>query len=327
MHPSSDFLSAPSLDHEGWRDLVRTICGWYSPNDIGLETFYGKVRARNICGFVAVDLSCNALRVERTLRDVRLDNMEHYYIIFQTAGQSTVVQNDQTMDLQVGDVALIDAARPVTYFSRHRDGHWLSLQLPRRSLVAHLGLEPRCGFCRRDGTIGTRLLGQLVVNEDAEAMSAQASGYLHLAFYDLLGSLFAPASAVGSLHADKLFMRICHIIRNRYLDPDIGPNEVAAEAGISLRYLQKLFTHRGTTCSLFIQSLRLEQAARLAHRRTTLKTTQPLSEIAYVCGFSDYTHFARAFRRRFGHSPGATGVMTAGIPGSSGSSGTDRGRR
>ena len=31
----------------------------------------------------------------------------------------------------------------------------------------------------------------------------------------------------------------------------------------------------------------------------------PISEIAYVCGFRDYTHFARKFRQRFGYSPGA----------------------
>jgi len=34
-------------------------------------------------------------------------------------------------------------------------------------------------------------------------------------------------------------------------------------------------------------------------------TGQPLSEIAYACGFRDYAHFARRFRKRFGHSPGA----------------------
>ena len=36
-----------------------------------------------------------------------------------------------------------------------------------------------------------------------------------------------------------------------------------------------------------------------------LGTGQPLSEIAYACGFRDYTHFARKFRRQFGHAPGA----------------------
>jgi AraC family transcriptional regulator, positive regulator of tynA and feaB len=47
-------------------------------------------------------------------------------------------------------------------------------------------------------------------------------------------------------------------------------------------------------------SLRLDHAARLLHRRASLETSQHLSEIAYACGFRDYTHFALRFRHRFG---------------------------
>jgi hypothetical protein len=57
-----------------------------------------------------------------------------------------------------------------------------------------------------------------------------------LVVYDLLGALFAPPAPLGSRHNDKLFMRACHIVKNRFADPDISPREVAAEAGISLRY-------------------------------------------------------------------------------------------
>ena len=72
-----------------------------------------------------------------------------------------------------------------------------------------------------------------------------------------------------------------------------------------MRYLQKLFTQHGSTCSEFIYSLRLEHAAHLLHRRAVLGTSQSLSEVAHTCGFSDYTHFARKFRHRFGLAPGA----------------------
>ena len=100
---------------------------------------------------------------------------------------------------------------------------------------------------------------------------------------------------------------------NGFADPDFGPREVAAVAGISLRYLQKLFTAHGSTCSELIYSLRLDHAARLLHRRASLGTSQPLSEIAYACGFRDYTHFARKFRQRFGYSPGAAARDTVAL--------------
>ena len=130
--------------------------------------------------------------------------------------------------------------------------------------------------------------------------------YMQMTVYDLLGALFGPSDPWPvSRHADKLFARIRGIINDGFADPDFGPCEVATEAGISLRYTQKLFTERNSTCSDFIYSVRLDHAARLLSRRASLGTSQPLSEIAYACGFSDYTHFARKFRRRFGHPPGA----------------------
>jgi AraC-like DNA-binding protein len=127
---------------------------------------------------------------------------------------------------------------------------------------------------------------------------------MQLAVYDLLGALFASSDRVSvSLHNEKLFSRVRNIIKERFSDPDFGPFEVALEAGISLRYLQKLFTQRNSTCNESIYSLRLDHAARLLHRRKLLRTGQPISEIAYASGFRDYTHFARRFRERFGRPP------------------------
>ena len=63
-----------------------------------------------------------------------------------------------------------------------------------------------------------------------------------------------PWQSSGSRHADKLFARVRVVIKEGFVDPDFGPAEVAAKTGISLRYLQKLFTGRGSTCSEFIYS-------------------------------------------------------------------------
>ncbi|WP_426440646.1 helix-turn-helix transcriptional regulator [Bradyrhizobium genosp. P] len=92
---------------------------------------------------------------------------------------------------------------------------------------------------------------------------------------------------------------------DRCADPDFGPAEVAAETGISLRYVQKLLTARGCTCSELVYSIRLDHAAQLLERRASLETGHHLTEIAYACGFRDYAHFARRFRNRFGHTPSA----------------------
>jgi AraC-like DNA-binding protein len=174
--------------------------------------------------------------------------------------------------------------------------------------VSHLGYEPQGGLYRRGRTSAGRLLFDLIRNTDEgeDSTASPADSYMQLAVYDLVGALFAPSDPwVGSRHSDTLFTRIRRIIKNGFADPNFGRNEVAAETGISLRYLQQLFTQRGSTCSDFIYALRLDHPARLVNRRASVGTNQPLSEVAYACGFRDYTHFARKFRHRFGHPPGA----------------------
>jgi AraC family transcriptional activator of tynA and feaB len=314
MDLSNDLSAGLALNFEEWKVTLRRLCGRYNPEGVELKAFTGSVRPAHICGFDAVDLSCNAYRVERTYRDIRLDGTDHYGAIFQFAGRSTLIQNDQVTQLAVGDVAFVDSTLPVTYISENRPSRWLGVNLPRQSLISHLGSEPEAGLCRSGDTLAARLLFRLVLEaaNECDLSLASAEPYMQLAIYDLLGALFsAPDLPSISPHSDKLFMRVCDNIKQRLADPDIGPCEVAAEMGISLRYLQKLFMVRGTTCSHFIHSLRLDHASRLIQRRASMKTRQPLSAIAYTCGFRDYNHFSRSFRRRFGHSPGTAGAQSA----------------
>jgi AraC family transcriptional regulator, positive regulator of tynA and feaB len=95
MDSIGDFLSTPSLDYEAWRDVVRSICGRYTPGTIEPMTFFGRARARNICGFRTVDLSVNAHSLERTHQDVRVDARDHYYALFQIIDRSGILQNDR----------------------------------------------------------------------------------------------------------------------------------------------------------------------------------------------------------------------------------------
>jgi len=308
-HLQSDNVpGAEKMDYEAWSALLRPLYGRHSLEGGELNTFSGWLRRLSVSGLTAVDICCNAHWFERTHRDVRLDNRDHYKAVFQVAGRSTIYQNDRCVQLAVGDVTLVDVARPVTCVSEDESVRRLSLDLPRRSLISHLGFEPQGGTCSRSGTPAGRLLYEVVLDalKGGGSPCPPVDSYMQLAVYDLLGSLFAPTDPPpSSRYANKVFTRIRGLIKDRFADPDFGPTEAAAEAGISLRYLQKLFTRCGSTCTEFIFSLRLNHAARLLERRKLLSIGEPISAIAYDCGFRDYTHFARKFRRRFGHSPGA----------------------
>ena len=310
--PQSDNVgTTPLLDFEAWRALLQSTCG----RDIEVtepNAFAGRMRPFSAYGLEATSLGIRWAadrgrsddRLERSYRDVRCDGADHYLMLFQVAGQTAITQIDQAPQLAVGDVALVDAARPMTYLSRFSSPQWLTLRLPRKWVRSRFGFEPQGGVARQ-GTRVSRLLFDLIRDADMETASSSADAYMQLAVYDLVGALFAPTDQRSPARgSDKLFERIRGAIKDGFSDPDFGPVEVAAEAGVSLRYVQKLLTERGTTCSEFIYSSRLDQAAHLLHRRALLRTGEPLSEIAYACGFRDYAHFARRFRKRFGYSPG-----------------------
>jgi AraC family transcriptional regulator, positive regulator of tynA and feaB len=315
------FRHAPALDVEAWHDTLRSSWGRYQPSASDPKVFVAKIHEQNLFGFAAMHLMPHASRVERTQRDARLDGMDHYYALFSIAGTVTVIQNDHAIELASGQALLVDAARPVTYLDgkdqrpgmsatsidRNNDRQCFVLQLPRQSLVSHLGFEPQYGPGVRWNTAAGRVLFTLVhdaVDDDAP-MSASTAGYMRLAIYDLIGAIFSPPGPAAFSHSDKLFERVCKIVIDHFGDANVSPDDVAAEAGISRRYLQKLFAMRNLTYTQFINSVRLEHAARLLQRRALLNTNQPISAIAYTSGFGDYANFARQFQKRFGHSPGA----------------------
>jgi AraC family transcriptional activator of tynA and feaB len=96
MLQSDGVQSAPMLDFEPWRALLRPNCGGEvkvtAPN-----AFAGWMRPLSVCGLAAAavkiqwspaagNLGCYAHRVERTHRDVRLNGADHYLIFMSSRG-------------------------------------------------------------------------------------------------------------------------------------------------------------------------------------------------------------------------------------------------
>jgi AraC family transcriptional activator of tynA and feaB len=112
MLQDGDFAAVPELGYEEWRAVVRSIAGRWNPEGIDPNAFAGRVQVRSLFGLGADLFDLTAHRVERTQRDVRLEDIEFYHAVFQVVGHSTVFQNDQAVTLDVGDVALLDSTRP-----------------------------------------------------------------------------------------------------------------------------------------------------------------------------------------------------------------------
>lgn len=93
-------------------------------------------------------------------------------------------------------------------------------------------------------------------------------------------------------------LKAIEIMRNSIENP-IACEDIAADVGVSLRHLQRLFTkYFNTSPSRYYVELRLERA-----RKLILQTEMSVLEISYACGFQSAGYFARLYKKLYGTSP------------------------
>ncbi|MGH9870047.1 MAG: AraC family transcriptional regulator [Candidatus Polarisedimenticolia bacterium] len=98
--------------------------------------------------------------------------------------------------------------------------------------------------------------------------------------------------------APRWLQTVREMVHARFLEP-LGAGAIAREAGVHPVHLARVFRrHTGVSLGTYVRGLRLERAAaRLAG------SEDPISDIAFECGFTDQAHLTRAFRSRTGTTP------------------------
>ncbi|MDQ0588191.1 GlxA family transcriptional regulator [Variovorax paradoxus] len=83
------------------------------------------------------------------------------------------------------------------------------------------------------------------------------------------------------------------------IEEPLALSEIADATGVSLRQLERLFhRYHDVTPAQHYLALRLRRARELlAH------TSAPIMQITVACGFQTASHFCKAYRAQFGHSP------------------------
>lgn len=85
-----------------------------------------------------------------------------------------------------------------------------------------------------------------------------------------------------------------------HLEEPLRVEDLAREAGMSVRTLQRAFRQRaGSSPMAYLRERRMALAERLLRQ----PGDQTVADIGRQCGYADPTHFATAVKRHFGHSP------------------------
>jgi AraC family transcriptional regulator len=89
-------------------------------------------------------------------------------------------------------------------------------------------------------------------------------------------------------------------LNERFRESSLRVTDLAAAQGVHPVSLARAFRrHFGLTPADYVRRLRLEEA-----RRRVEQGREPLADVALACGFADQSHLTRAFRGRFGTTPG-----------------------
>jgi len=220
----------------------------------------------------------------RTAADVGADGREDYGITIPRIGSHEFLNRGQQIECKPGTAALLACFAPFTHTKPDDSYDSLYLNMP-RDFVEHRLIGAKRSFPRvHSATHGLWLLARDTLcslhREAVGLEKEQFSAAVRIAAELVLLAMGGEADAqshLSSIRAGALG-RVKHIIARGLSDPDLTLVAVAAESGISLRYLHSLF--------------------HLADPRITTVT-----DVATACGYSNLSQFSTAFRREFGISP------------------------
>lgn len=189
-----------------------------------------------------------------------------------------------------------------------------------RTMAGHCGnvsfVLPRAAFSMREGELdslhdhvvpagspGSRLLHNHVATlwEERHRISEQEFGGIAAATAGLIGGLVRRSTGglEGGGYAESRCVQICQFIETNLADSELGPATLAQRFSLSRAALYRLFASTDGVAN-YIRERRLRQAF-----RALVKGRQPrVSAVGFASGFSNTSSFIRAFRTRFGITPG-----------------------
>jgi AraC-like DNA-binding protein len=112
--------------------------------------------------------------------------------------------------------------------------------------------------------------------------------------------VFSGISLRNSTQDEADFQRVSEVIAARYSDPQLSTSTIHCETGIPEGKISPLLeNHTGIRFKAYLNQIRVDEAARLL-----VESDRSISEIAFLVGYGNTTHFNRVFRGLTKVSPG-----------------------
>ncbi|EXJ09495.1 acetamidase/formamidase family protein [Nitrincola nitratireducens] len=222
-------------------------------------------------------------------------------------GTAQVLDADQKVQLRSGDIMLLDPNQP-WHLTLQTHFRTMLIKLESSSFLLRLvrtGRQEANRISTQQG-IGTLCLNMLQSLTDQLAhLDRNELPALETTLAELL------VACLSHKHSDALddttdvqlahLRRVCRSVDSYLDDPELNIEQIAAQEGLSVRYLQKLFKNSGTTFSEYLKSRRIQHCCIDLANPTLAQFS--IAQLCYRWGFNDAANFSRTFSQIMGMSP------------------------
>ena len=286
-----------------WREAVCDHFIHVACYRTGNSPFKGEIASTRIRDVRFSLARVGAHKCVRTPSLIRRSKDELVFIHQQLDGIWHYTQDDREETLGPGDFTCLDGTRPYTAIQGD-DHRQLVLHMPRELWINRFGpIDQLAGHAVRAntpmGALAANTLQQILAVIDV-AKPSTADRLLDVSLSLLLaafGELVLEQAVRHDTARVALLYRAKAFIRDHFQNPDLNPKRVAADLDISERYLHDLFSGEDTTPGKYIWKTRLEMCRQ--YLSDPLLAQKNIREVAYLSGFTNFSHFSNRFKAAF----------------------------
>lgn len=310
MTPLEIFSTTEQPQHrrlEYWNDLTGSAFTPLVTDPVDRRAFAGRLTRTQIGDIRFSEARSDPATVRHSRQHVARAREALFMLCLQLDGVSFNRQQGREAVLRYGDFHLLDSLRPyeVCFEEANR---MLVLSIPQQELARRMA--------NPEGLVGIPLSGKSGVSGLLSSLLCSfwqqrrggddrfLSPHFSEAILDLIASAYASIPA-GTPSATSVAIarreQIRSYIESHLHDPGLTPGRVAAAVHLSARRLHQLFEPDGETVGSYILRRRLEECARAISDAAQRGRT--VTEIAFLHGFNNASHFGRVFRERYGATP------------------------
>lgn len=291
----------------------KAICALLSPTHTSALPTQGRcsydASLRSV-GFGAVSVTqyqTSPMRDVRSVSMIKSNPDEDFFFLKLISGSGALSQAGNEASIAAGDVVMYDSAREFVWEFCSPSAMQI-IRIPRASLLRHVPHAERLAARKIVATspfgamLGSVMDGALSFADFQEDFDVARYGH---SIIDMVGTCvdlgLGSGGTASSVRADTILIKAKKMLSDNIDNPDFDFTQLASKLNASPRTVSRAFATEGTTAIRWLWSQRLERAYHLATEGSALN----VSQIALRCGFSDFAHFSRSFKKAYGYSPSA----------------------